>query len=107
MKIQWRRRTYPFQPWRPQDGRVLSRAFSFDIETTMIDEQRPWLIPAYVLGAAFDGNTGYFVTREHAPEFLHVHVDLPVAMHHAAFDLSVIHALAPDVAVYGWVTHDN
>ena len=56
-------RELPFHPWRPKDGVVCDRSYAFDCETTRIDEARPWLTPAYVLGAACDGRRGCFVTR--------------------------------------------
>jgi len=82
-----------FQPWRPEDGRVIHSAFAFDTETTLIDNARPWITPAYVIGAAFDGSQGYFVQREDAADFLLQHDGLPIVMHHAPFDLAVLDVL--------------
>ena len=45
-------------------------AFAFDTETTLISDAQPWLTPAYVLGAAFDGQHGFFVQRQHLVAFL-------------------------------------
>ena len=85
----------PFRPWRPEDGAVFTTPYAFDCETTRIDEARPWLTPAYVLGAACDGRQGYFVPREHVAAFLAAHAGVPVVMHHAPFDLAVIHSWPP------------
>jgi DNA polymerase I-like protein with 3'-5' exonuclease and polymerase domains len=100
-------RELPFRPWRPGDGMVCDRPYAFDSETTPIDEARPWLTPAYVLGAAYDGRLGYFVPRQHAAAFFQAHKGVPVVMHHAAFDLAVIHLLAPALDIYGWVDADQ
>ena len=35
--------TYPFQPWRPELGQVFRSPYSFDSETTLIDDERPWI----------------------------------------------------------------
>jgi hypothetical protein len=51
---------YEFRPWKPDMGRVFAQTFAFDCETTLIDEGRPWISPAYVIGAAFDGRQGFF-----------------------------------------------
>ena len=64
MDITFSSKTYPFVPWKPATGQVFASAFSFDSETTLIDDQHPWLTPAYVLGAAFDGQRGFFVPRD-------------------------------------------
>ena len=48
------------------------------------------LTPAYVLGAAFDGQRGYFIHRQHLAAFFVAHKDVIVVMHHAPFDLAVI-----------------
>lgn len=63
MKVSIDSREFDFCPWRPSDGRVYATAFAFDCETTRIDDERPWIVPAYVLGAAFDGQRGYFRWR--------------------------------------------
>ena len=97
----------PFRPWRPEDGAVCDSPYAFDSETTLIDEERPWLTPAYVLGAAYDGRRGYFVLRQHAAAFFQAHEGIPVVMHHATFDLAVIHLLAPELDIYGWVDADR
>ena len=73
-------RQVDFRPWRPANGLVLSDPYAFDCETTLIDKSQHWLPPAYVLGAASDGQQGYFVCREHVGEFFAVHRDVPVAI---------------------------
>ena len=92
-----------FRPWRPEMGRILASGFAFDSETTPIDPARPWIAPDYVLGAAFDGQQGYFIRREHVADFFMIHRDLQVVLHNAPFDLGVLHKLAPQIDVYGWV----
>ncbi len=103
VQISWKQRVYDFTPWRPQRGRMFARTFAFDCETTAIDKARPWLVPTYVIGAAFDGRTGVFVTREQLAAFLQVHQDLPFAAHHAPFDVRVIRAAAPVLDIDGWL----
>jgi len=92
-----------FRPWKPELGRVFNFGFAFDSETTLIDEQHPWISPAYVLGAAFDGRQGYFIPRDHAAHFFAAHAGVPVLMHNAPFDLAVLDVLAPELGVYDWV----
>ncbi|NLX98440.1 MAG: hypothetical protein GXY83_19955 [Rhodopirellula sp.] len=89
-----------FRPWHPECGRVFDDFFAFDCETTLIDKERPWIIPAYVLGAAYDGNKGYFITRDRAAAFFAAHRDVAVVLHSAAFDLAVIAAAAPALDIY-------
>jgi|GEM_PF-757857 len=96
-----------FFGWRPELGRVFHSIFSFDTETTLIDEERDWLVPAYVLGAVFDGNRGFFLRREHVAAFFEVHRDLPIIMHRASFDLSVVHAIAPQLDIYELVERNQ
>lgn len=92
-----------FEAWRPGDGQVFASDFAFDTETTPIDPDRDWLPQTYILGAAYDGSRGFFVQREHVAEFFRVHADLHAVFHHAPFDLAVIHLLAPELDIYGWV----
>lgn len=100
MIVNFESKSYTFQPWRPEMGRVFSSVFSFDIETTLIDDARHWVPPAYVIGAAFDGTKGYFVTRDHCPAFFEVHRDLQTVFHNANFDLAVVDVLAPELDIY-------
>src|SRR4051794_31103388 len=106
MEVSVKKSSYEFHAWKPALGRVFSRAFAFDCETTRIDEERSWVTPAYVLGAAFDGNKGYFVRREDVAAFFEAHKNTQVVFHNGAFDLAVIHALAPEVDIYQWVDDD-
>src|SRR5688500_2802948 len=55
----------PFTFWTPAHGTVFNTIFGLDTETTLIDDNHPWITPAYVLGAACDGTTGYLITRQH------------------------------------------
>ncbi len=87
-------------PWRPESGRVFNTRIALDVETTLIDLQRDWVPPAYVLGAAYDGHRGYFLARENIAAFLKVHTDLPLVLHNAPFDLSVLQAVDSTIAVY-------
>lgn len=103
MKVTFADASAEFRPWKPAQGRSLKGLFAFDTETALIDEERPWLTPPYVLGAAFDGNVGVFVAREHAAAFFDSHRGLPVVMHNAPFDLAVLNVLAPQLKIYDWV----
>jgi DNA polymerase I-like protein with 3'-5' exonuclease and polymerase domains len=90
----------PFTPWRPEHGRLFDR-FSFDTETTDIDEDRPELPPAFVLGAACDGRRGVFLTRDTVKPFFAAHPQASVILHHAAFDLKVTAPLLhPEIDLY-------
>jgi hypothetical protein len=93
----------PFAPWRPPDGRVFDR-FSFDTETTDIDDDHPFLTPVYVLGAACDGHRGVFITREHVLPFFEAHAGVPFICHNAAFDIKVCNVLLnPNLDLYAAV----
>jgi hypothetical protein len=90
----------PFGPYKPGDGRLF-KLFSFDSETTDIDEDRPYLTPAYVIGAACDGHRGVFITRENVRPFFRAHHKAHIVMHHAAFDLKVSDPLLqPEIDLY-------
>ena len=94
MDITFDTKTCPFVPWKPATGKVFASAFSFDCETTLIDNQHPWLTPAYVLGAAFDGQRGFFVPRDAVAAFFEAHEGVPMVLHNAPFDLAVIDLLS-------------
>ena len=94
MDITFDSKTYPFVPWKPATGQVFTSAFGFDSETTLIDDQHPWLTPAYVLGAAFDGQRGFFVPRDALEAFFEAQEGFPVVLHNAPFDLAVIDLLS-------------
>jgi hypothetical protein len=100
MRIEFGADRVEFRPWRVREGRVFDGLFAMDTETTAIDEERPWLTPAYVIGAAFDGRFGVFVPRDRVGEFLTAHDGIPVAMHNAAFDLDVLEVAAPSAGIY-------
>lgn len=100
MRVQMENSSCLFWPWRPSDGRVFVAPFAFDCETTRLDEERPWLTPAYVLGAACDGRQGVFVQRNHVAAFFAAHAEPTLIFHHAPFDLAVLHQLAPQADLY-------
>lgn len=100
MHIRFNGRDREFVPWRPAAGPVFSGAFAFDCETTLIDDNRPWLAPAYVIGAACDGERGVFVTRSTLAAFFAAHPNNIVVFHNAAFDLDVIATAAPETRLY-------
>jgi hypothetical protein len=100
MKVEFDDKEYEFRPWRPDDGPVVSKLASLDCETTMIDAERDWLTPTFVMAGAFDGKRGFFITREHAAAFLRAHRGVEFIYHNAAFDLDVLAALRPGFDVY-------
>ena len=51
MNIQFANIEASFQPWRPADGPLDTTLLSLDTETPLIDPDRHWLAPTYVLGA--------------------------------------------------------
>ena len=81
---------YPFRRWTPADGRVISGGFALDLETTLIDKDRPAAIPTLVLGMAFGGGTGWFIHAPDMPAFLDAHPGNALVFHNAAFDLAVL-----------------
>jgi hypothetical protein len=91
MKITFAGRECEFRPWKPTLGQVFGGPVAFDCETALISEEHPWLTPPFVIGAAFDGACGYFVTRDRAAAFLAAHQENPLVFHHAPFDLAVLH----------------
>ena len=48
----------PFRAWTPGQGRVFDGLFAYDTETTLIDDDRPYLVPSLVLATACDGHRG-------------------------------------------------
>ena len=84
MKIDVADTVIPFRPWHPEDGRVFQGRFAFDSETTRIDDERHWLIPAFVIGAACDLKQSFFIQRQHVYEFLSAQEGLPIVMHRAS-----------------------
>ena len=100
MKINFCNREFGFQRWKPSYGTVFQRPYAFDTETTLIDDARSWLPPAYVLGAACDGTKGYFIERRNLRQFLDHHKGIAMVMHNAAFDLDVINLVVPELDIY-------
>lgn len=95
-----------FRFWTPQDGAVFQTAYAFDAETTAIDDTEPWRTPKFVLGAAFDGQQGWFIERRWLETFLQAHPKLSIVMHNAAFDLAVIHQHVPAIQIYDRVEYN-
>src|SRR5262249_28006894 len=93
----------PFTPRRPPDGVPFGR-FSFHTRTTGPRADHPGLPPAYVLGAACDGQRGVFLTRDTVKPFFAAHQQASVILHNAAFDLKVTAPLLrPEIDLYGAV----
>ena len=107
MEVSLANHTAGFRPWKLSKGRVFANVYALDVETTLIDRKRPWLTPAYVIGAVYDGLHGYFLTRENVPAFLDQHRDVPVVMHHAPFDLEVLDVVAPGFDIYKLVENNQ
>jgi hypothetical protein len=84
--------SYPFRHWLPTNGQVINGPFALDTETTMIDEKRPTSIPSLVLGMAFNGHQGWFITAEDMPAFLAHHSANALVFHNAVFDLAILQA---------------
>ena len=103
MQVMFAQHVYSFRPWKPALGRVFNELFAFDCETTRIDEDRPWVTPAYVIGAGFDGRNGYFVRRSDVAAFFAAHEAVQVAFHHAAFDLAVLNTVDKQLDIYSRV----
>jgi hypothetical protein len=107
MQVDLGRLSYPFTSWVPEDGRVFER-FSYDTETTDIDEDRPYLTPSYVVGAACDGKRGVFVGRDRVRAFFQAHDGTSFIMHNGCFDLKVTAPLlAPALDIYRYVDNNR
>ena len=78
--------TYVCREWLPADGCV-GPVIGFDTETTLIVGHE---VPTFVLGAAFDGQTVYFVTPEHLGVFCAAHAGAKQYFCNAPFDLDVV-----------------
>ncbi|QDU90960.1 DNA polymerase I [Pirellulimonas nuda] len=89
-----------FSPWKPSLGKALGDVIALDTETTLIDDVRHWEAPELVLAAATDGQRGYFLTPKTLGSFLRDHRGCQFVMHNAAFDLAVIHKVAPQLDIY-------
>lgn len=100
MEVEFCNSKCPFEPYKVDRGQVTGNAIAIDCETARIDEQRSWLAPPLVLGAAFDGTKGWFLTRETVGPFLKAHVDNNWIFHNASFDLDVLAQTKPDFDVY-------
>jgi hypothetical protein len=101
------RLTCRFAPWRATDGQIFE-FFAFDCETTEIDFERPDQTPAYVIGAACDGQRGVFISSDDVRPFFKTHRGVPLICHYAPFDLRVIDlVLKPSLDIYEAVDHDQ
>ncbi len=107
MQIAFGEDTYPFEPWRPEMGLVLNRLYSFCSGTTGVNEAYPWLTPAYVIGAAFDGERGLFIRRDRLKEFFAIHADPKIVFHGGAFELDVIATASLSAGLYARVDVDH
>ena len=98
----------PFRPWTPTQGRVFDGLFAYDTETTLIDDERPYLVPSLVVATACDGQHGVFVPRTLIPTFFEAHAGLGFVAHNAAFDLRVTQAVLGDrLDLYALVDDDR
>ena len=84
-----------FTQWRPSHGRIF-QAYAYDVESTMIVESRPDLVPQLVLATAFDGQRGVFIHRDDLLAFFEVHDGVPFVGHNIAYDLAVSQQLFRD-----------
>ncbi|TWU33433.1 DNA polymerase I [Novipirellula aureliae] len=107
MNIEFKNKSFAFRPWRSEDGCVLRSPFAFDSETTLLDETRPQHVPTFVVGAAFDGNAGYFVHHSQLESFWNHHSTQDVIFHHACFDLGVIKKACARFDPYAAVDEDR
>jgi DNA polymerase I-like protein with 3'-5' exonuclease and polymerase domains len=100
MDIAFQDACFPFAPWKPSLGQVFEKICALDTETTLIDREHPWITPAYVLGAVFDGEKGYFLQRKDVAAFLNIHDKIALVCHNAPFDLAVLQLVVPAICVY-------
>jgi DNA polymerase I-like protein with 3'-5' exonuclease and polymerase domains len=107
MKVPFNDHLYSFAPWKPSQDQVFTSAYALDTETTLIDKERNWRTPAYVLGAVFDGEAGYFLQRKDVEAFLIAHDNVSMVCHNAAFDLAVVQLVTRKVDVYDLVEHNR
>lgn len=89
-----------FQPWLPRHGQVFHSIYALDLETTAIEDSRPWRTPHYILAAATDGDRGYFLSPANVRAFFGQHEKVEVVFHNAQFDLRVIHKYCPEFDIY-------
>ena len=107
MEISFKDDCYSFSPWKPAMGPVFDKTYALDTETTLIDKEHPWITPAFVLGAVFDGNKGYFLQRKDVAVFFRSHENVSFVCHNAPFDLAVLQLVAPEINVYDRVEQNN
>jgi len=97
----------PFRSWTPAQGRVFGGLFAYDTETTLIDDDRPYLTPSLVLASACDGDKGVLVPRPLIPAFFEAHAGMGFIAHNAAFDLKVTQAVLGDRRDLYALVNDN
>jgi hypothetical protein len=78
-----------FTEWRPANGRVFKDLIAYDVETTLIDTDHPYIVPTFVLGAACDGTRGVFLHWDSLLPFFQLHAGVAMICHNAPFDLKV------------------
>ena len=76
----------PFDIWNPA-SKLQGHHVSLDTETAKIEAGR---VPALVIASATDGVHGFFIARQHLPEFIKAHANKTITLHNAAFDLAVM-----------------
>src|SRR4051794_22019518 len=62
-----------FNVWREGRGAVFAGPFALDVETTAIDDEDPSRVPSFVIGAACDGSSGFFIPAGRCAAFLAAH----------------------------------
>jgi hypothetical protein len=93
-----------FEWWRPDQGRIFDGLFSYDTETSRIEEDLPQLVPVLILASACDGRRGVYIARDDLPAFLAAHDGLGFIGHNLAFDLKVTQkVLGTGRDIYGLV----
>jgi DNA polymerase I-like protein with 3'-5' exonuclease and polymerase domains len=81
---------FRFRQWCPGYGCTSKRRIAIDVETTLIDHERPAQVPTLVLGIAFDGRRGWFLHGTDVLDFLEAHDGNKLFFHNSAFDIAVI-----------------
>lgn len=102
LKIRLGTTSCDFNVWREGMGAVFAGPFAFDAETTF-DDTNPSHVPSYVIGAACDGSSGYFIPAGRCPAFLAAHDGVPLVFHNATFDLKVLQREAAGIDLYSFV----
>ena len=69
-----------------EDMGLIGDTFAYDTETTLIENYN---VPHFVIGTAFNGKAGYFLTNYNLKRFWELHKDCTVYFHSAPFDIAV------------------